>query len=181
MKKIDKYIKHIEDVCGTNGHFYEITDKGENPSISVTSFINIPEPGCTTAFSFGLSSVAHPQWINSRPELVISVNSLDSSWPLAMGELIRNGRDRCIFSYGMILNFGRAISNESSISCFLVYACTILEEKDLVVRLSDRKIHLSQLYPIYESEISMIKDLGVEKFVHHSDIDLFDIKREPKI
>jgi hypothetical protein len=179
MNKIEPYLQHIEGICGDGGKFYKITDEGETPPISVISFADVPEPGCVTAFSFGLSSIAHREWVNSRPELVISVNSLDSSWPLAMGELIRNGRDRCLFSYGMILNFGQPVSDESAMSCFLVYACTVLDEADLTVQLPDRKVHLSQLYPVYQSEAAIIKDVGVERFVHHLDIDLFDVKRRP--
>lgn len=179
MNKIEPYIKHIEGICGDGGKFYKITDEGEVPPISVISFADVPEPGCITAFSFGLSSVVNREWINSRPELVISVNSLDSSWPLAMGELIRNGRERCSFNYGMILNFGQPISNESPMSCFLVYTCTVLDESDLAVQLPDRKVHLSQLYPIHQSEGAIIKAIGAEKFVHHLGIDLFDVKRRP--
>lgn len=181
MNKIKPYLKHIEGICGDRGKFYKITDEGEVPPISVISFADVPESGCITAFSFGLSSVAHREWVNSRPELVISVNSLDSSWPLAMGELIRNGRDRCLFSYGMILNFGQAVSDESPMSYFLVYACTVLDESDLAVQLPDRKVHLSQLYPVHQSEVAMIKYIGAEKFVYHLGIDFFDIKRPPHV
>lgn len=178
MNKIEPYLKHIEGICGDNGRFFKITDEGELPPISVISYADVPESGCTTAFSFGLSSVAHREWVNSRPELVISVNSLDVAWPLAMGELIRNGRDHCLFSYGMILNFGQPVSDESPMSRFLVYACTVLDEKDLTIDLPDRKVHLSQIYPIHQSEVAVIKDLGVETFVHRLGLDLFDVKRQ---
>ncbi len=179
MNKIEPYIKHLESICGEAGRFFRITDESEQPQISIVSYANIPERGCTTAFSIGLSSIANPAWVNSRPELVISVNSLDTSWPLAMGEIIRNGREHCHFSYGLILNFGQPISDESPMSNFLVYACTVLDEADLSISLSDRKIHLSQIYPIHQSEIATIKDVGPERFVHHLGIDLFDVKRAP--
>lgn len=179
MNNIEVYLQHIEGICGDSGKFYKITDEGEIPPISVVSFADVPEHGCTTAFSFGLSSIDHHEWVNSRPELVISVNSLDNSWPLAMGELIRNGRNFCLFSYGMLLNFGQPISDESPMSCFLVYACTVLDRNDISIQLPDRKIHLSQLYPVYQSELAIIEEVGVEKFVHHLGIDLFDVKRRP--
>lgn len=179
--KIEPYLQHIEGICGDSGKFYRITDEWENPPISVISFADVPESGCITAFSFGLSSVAHREWINSRPELVISVNSLDSSWPLAMGELIRNGRDNCLFNYGMILNFGQPISDESPMDRFLVYACAVLDESDLTVNLEDRKVHLSQIYPIHQSEVAVIKDVGVDRFVHSLGIDLFDVSRLPYV
>lgn len=179
MKKIEIYLKHIEEICGEGGKFFKISDPGENPPITVVSYPGVPESGCTTAFSFGLSSVAYPEWVNSRPELVISVNSLDSAWPIAMGEIIRNGRGRCAFSYGMILDFGQPIAEDSKISCFLVYACTVLHDSDLAVQLPDRRIHLSQVYPVYKSETSAILEVGAEGFVTALGIDLFDVQRRP--
>jgi hypothetical protein len=179
MSSLETYVKHIEDICGTAGRYFRITDEYESSSICVVSYPNVPEEGCTTAFSFGLSSVPHEEWRNSRPELVISVNSLDTAWPLAMGELIRNGRDQCLFSYGMILNFGQKIVEESEMTCFLVFACTVVEDSDSVVELEDRKVHFSQLYPIHHSETGLIKDVGVERFFFDLGIDFFDVKRMP--
>jgi hypothetical protein len=146
----------------------------------VISYANVPEDGSTTAFSYGLSSINHPEWVNSRPELVISVDSLDSSWPLAMGEIIRNGRAESIFSYGTIINFGQPVSDESEMSCFLVFACSVLDKDDLSVQLPDRKVHLSQLYPVYASEVALIKELGAERFVREVDTELFNVKRAPR-
>jgi hypothetical protein len=180
MKSIDIFLEHIENICGSNSRFFEINDEGEQPPLCVVSYAGVPEEGCITAFSFGLSSIPHKEWSNSRPELVISINSLDTAWPLAMGELIRNGRDHCLFSYGMVLNFGQAISDESEITCFLVYECTVLQASDLSILLPDRNVHLSQIYPVYQSEVNLIMEVGPERFVHHLGIDLFDIRRPPQ-
>lgn len=179
MKPIEKYLSHIESIGGGTGKHFRISDENETPPIWVISFENVPEAGCVTAFTYGLSSVDKIEWRNSRPELVISVNSLDLSWPLAMGEIVRNGRNTCLFSYGSILRFGQQISDESQMDSFIVFACTLLNKADLTVDLPDRKVLFSQLYPIYQEEIDLIHKAGPEWFVFDSGIDFYDVTRKP--
>lgn len=177
MKAIEHYLRHVESICGGEGKFFRITDEGESPVTAVVSYENIPESGCLTAFSYGLSSIDHVEWKNSRPELVISVESVDHAWAIAMGEMIKKGRDKHLFSYGDILKFGQKVVDESEITAFLVFACTALEEADQSVTLPDRKIQFSQLYPIYEQEIELIKQVGPEHFVFEMGIDFYDPRR----
>ena len=96
-RKIELFLSHVESICGSDGKLYQITDEHEHPQVVVVSYNDIPEANCTTAFSYGLSSIAHPQWVAGRPELVISVNSNDNSWSIAMGEIIRTGRREHLF------------------------------------------------------------------------------------
>lgn len=77
------------------------------------------------------------------------------------------------------MNFGVPISDESPMSSFLVFACTMLEYDDAKVVLSDRTVHLSQVYPIHVEEIPLIKKIGAEKFHTELGIDFFDVRRQP--
>ncbi|KQV51689.1 hypothetical protein ASE26_29435 [Duganella sp. Root198D2] len=96
-----------------------------------------------------------------------------------MGELIRNAKGReHVFSWGEILDFRTAISEESEMSAFLCFECTVLAKEDLTVKLADRTIFLSQIYPIYEEEIDFIQSIGVERFFYDLNIDFFDVKRD---
>lgn len=171
-----QYFDYVEDIAGEGGKFFKIGDNGE--AVLVAAYKDVPESGCLTAFSFGLSDAVHPEWVESRPELVISVNSDDYAWALAMGEIIKNGRGKSLFSYGSILNFGTPISEESSMSAFFVFVCNVLEEDDLKIQLTDRVVNLSQIYPIYQAEIPLIKKIGVEKFFTGFDIDFFNVRRD---
>jgi len=175
---IDQYFDHIESVAGEGGIFYRIED---DPKIVVAAYPDVPESGCLTAFSYGLSSAERKEWKNSRPELVISVDSKDTAWAIAMGEIIRNGRGECLFSYGEIFNFDRPVSDESGMSSFLVFACDVLDSADLKVILSDRIVYISQIYPIYKEETATIKALGGERFFTSLSIDFFNTKRAPVI
>ena len=177
---VDQYLEHVAGIAGGDGKFFRCGGDSDLPII-VAAYDAVPEPGCLTAFTFGLSSATHPEWINSRPELVISVNSTDYAWALAMGEMVNRGRSEHLFSYGSILNFGQPVSDESAMSAFLVFACDILEDEDITVSLNDRIVHISQIYPIYTEEISLIKKIGAEKFFSGLDIDFFDIRRPPVI
>lgn len=172
----DEYLHHVESVCACNPELTTITDEGESPPIVVASCSDIPEPGCLTAFSYGLSSVAHPEWIAGRPELVVSVDSTDRAWAFAMGELIRNGRHKCLFSCGNILDFGQPISDESAMTHFLVFGCSVLDLPERRVVLSDRTVNLVQLYPIHASEATLILNMGAEAFMSQQ-IDFFNVRR----
>jgi hypothetical protein len=71
------------------------------PPTSVVCPEDMPDPARTTAFSFGLSSVCHPKWVNRRPELIISVNQ----WT-------RHGRWRWANSFEMTKNGSRTVRPE---------------------------------------------------------------------
>jgi hypothetical protein len=176
-KRIETYLQHIEGICGDSGQFFKISEADEPRLVAVVAYSDVPEEGCITAFSYGLSTTEHPEWVAGRPELVISVDSKDMAWAVALGEVVRNGRDRCLFSYGDIVNFGEKISDESDMTHFLVFACTVLDAADISVELSDGVVNLSQLYPIHASEVELIKKIGAERFVMSLDTDLFNVRR----
>lgn len=180
MKPLEQYLDHIDGIAGEKGTYFRISEGSDSPVV-IAAYKEVPEPECLTAFTFGLSCADHPEWTHGRPELVICVDSTDYAWALAMGEMVKNGRDDNLFSFGTILNFGMPVSNESAMSAFLVFACTMLEYDDAKVVLSDRTVHLSQLYPIYVEEIPLIKKIGPEKFHTDLGVDFFNTRRTPVI
>lgn len=174
----EEYLKWLDEIAGDDGKIYGITDKDEGPQIFVAIFDDLPETNHTTSYSFGLSSAEHPEWKYSRPELIISVHSMDNSWGLAMGEIIKLNRVNSTFEYGTIFNFGEQISDDSDMSAFFVFANSLYDEGEDTIELTDRKIQLSQLYPIYREEIDIIKKIGAEFFFSKPEIDFYDVKRE---
>jgi len=178
-KSSEEYLSTVDALTGSQGRYFRITDEGESLLVAVVSYDDVPENGHITSFSYGLSSAAQPEWKHSRPELIISVKSSDNAWAFCMGEIIRGYRTETSFSYGTILNFRQSISDESGLTSFLVFACTLLDKEDLKISLPDRIVHFSQMYPIYESEVPMIDRLGVEKFFWDMGIDFYDVRRQP--
>jgi hypothetical protein len=180
MDAVQQYLRWLEEIAGERSKIYDIGGKDTWPQLIVVMYEDLPEPGYTTTYSFGLSSVEHKEWKLSRPELVISVNSSDMAWGLAMGELIKQERGISLFEYGSIFNFGEPISDESEMSAFLVFANSLYDKGDESIDLADRKISLSQLYPIYQEEIELIKSVGAENFFFHYGIDFYNVQRRRK-
>ncbi len=173
----EEYLNLLDENAGDDGKIFGITDKNEKPQLFVVIYNDLPEPNQTTSYSYGLSTVNHKEWKYSRPELIISVHSMDKSWGLAMGETIKQARFDSTFEYGSIFDFGEQISDDSEMSAFIIFANSLYDEGD-VLELTDRKIRFSQLYPIYREEIDTIKKIGVEQFFSTSEIDFYDIKRK---
>jgi hypothetical protein len=64
---------------------------------------------------------------------------------------------------------------------FLVFAQSILEPEQASVQLTRYKVHLSQLYPIYQSELELYRQVGLERFWKHPGFDLHDVGRSPMV
>ena len=178
----NEYFAAIETLTNTEGVFYPIHDFQNKPTgIIVASYENIPEHGHITSFSYGLSAANHEEWTASTPELMISVKSNLSDWGLAMGEIILHKRFESLFTIGQIIDFKASISADSGMDAFFVFFSSLLEKEDAQVHLKrPLPVSLKQLYPIYTSEIPLITEIGIEDFFAKSDIDFFDVQREPK-
>ncbi len=179
MNIVENYMNWLDDIAGEENEIICI-DKKE-PQIFISFYDDIPEEGYKTAYSFGLSSIKKSECGNTSPELLISVSDSDNSWGLAMGEIIKQCRYKCKFGNGDVFNFKSKISDNSDMSCFLVYANSLYEPGDEVAQFNDRTIKLLQFYPIYLSEMELISDKGVDYFIKKGirlGVDMFDVTRQ---
>jgi len=174
-----QYFAFLDELAGERARTYEMTAPSEANPVFVAVYNNIPDDGHITAFTFGLSSVVHPDWNNSRPELMISVRSNDDAWALCMGEIISAYRGTIPFSYGSILHFRQRIVDDCPMTSFLVFASSLLSAAQQTISLPDRLISISQIYPIYEEESALIHQVGVERFFWEFDINFSDLSRPP--
>jgi Suppressor of fused protein (SUFU) len=177
---IEIYLDHLDDLAGKKGKFHKISDDDVHPGLWVVTYNDVPDSGSSTSFTFGLSEVDHPEWKLGRPELAISVHSHDDAWGLAAGFVAYQLRGKCAFCYGDYIRFNAQISNESQMDAFFVFTPMIMDKEQYTIRLSEREIHIVQLYPIYSSEIALIEGHGATVFWRSEGIDFFDIKREPR-
>ena len=163
MKYIEQYLDAIERLTGQSAaEFFQI--KAAPGGVYVAHFKNVPTQGYSTAFSCGLSTRHHRNWVYAKPELLISVNSLDDSWGLAMGDIIVRSSPDWTFSYGTIVRFGEQISSESEMTDFGIYKNCLYSETASLLQLESERIHLTQLYPIYANEHATIRKKGFEGF-----------------
>lgn len=178
-KSSDEYLARVDELVGARGQVYEMTDSGDVAPIYVAVYDDVPEVGHLTAFTFGLSSARRKEWVGGRPELMISVRSIDHAWGLCVGEIVRRQRDSSLFEYGTILHFREQIVGGCSLTSFLVFVNSLLDGGQSSIELSDRRINIAQVYPIYESEAAVIQDMGVERFFWDLGLEFSDLSRRP--
>lgn len=175
-----KFLEHLDAIFATEPEFFPIESKlAGAPNLACMVYRDIPEVDHITGVTYGLSEVAHPAWRSARPELIISLQSTDVAWPLAVAELANQLRGRCPFGYGDVIDFGGKICEESEMSAFLVFTPAILTpEGSLGIDVgAERAINLAGMYPIYDSERAALAKLGLQRFWEHPHFDRYDVRR----
>ncbi|KAA0134537.1 MULTISPECIES: suppressor of fused domain protein [Gimesia] len=174
------WLKALEERFGEIDGIVEVQANDDQPEIKVIYFENLPEEGTLTAVTCGLSQASHPDWEEgSKPELIVSLDTKDQSWGFAAGFFASAFFNEKRFSYGDIFQIDDPISEESEMSAYLVFAPSFLSQEEATFELPDRTIHLQGLYPLFESEIDLYDEIGLEKFWHLDGFDLYDVKRKP--
>ncbi|MCI0647433.1 MAG: suppressor of fused domain protein [Chloroflexi bacterium] len=174
---IEHYLDLLNALTGRQPEYHLITEKHERPPVWTIIYRRFPGQGSLTAFTYGLSSIDYPEWRSGRPELIISVDSNNIDWGLAIGYLARTMRGQHSFSYGSIIDFGGIIAGDSAMTGFFVFAPTVLSLEEAAIQLPDRTINLVQLYPIYREEYGLIEEMGTPDFFFREDVNLRDVNR----
>ncbi|WP_405265710.1 suppressor of fused domain protein [Cellulophaga sp. Ld12] len=178
---VEKFMDHLDRIFQVEPEYFRNVSEIDGIA-GVTSIVykDVPDKGMITGITYGLSLVDHPAWKFGRPELIITVDSKDTTWAQVAGYLANSLRGNCPFSYSNTINFREKISEESNMDSFLVFAPSILDKKDFTnidVGL-DYNITIAGLYPIYASEIAYINQNGLEKFWKHPNFDMYDVNRK---
>ncbi|KGO93445.1 hypothetical protein Q766_09125 [Flavobacterium subsaxonicum WB 4.1-42 = DSM 21790] len=150
------------------------------PGVASIVYKDIPEQGYTTAFTYGLSLAQHPEWKFGRPELCVSVASLNPSWERISAYIANRLRGDCPFKYGQNINFGEKISDDSEMDAFFIFAPSTLNKEDYsnIDIGADYKINIVGLYPMYADELDAYEKMGLEKFWHHPNFDNYNVNRK---
>ncbi|MBL7792387.1 MAG: suppressor of fused domain protein [Saprospiraceae bacterium] len=178
---VERYLEHLDHIFQEKPEFYKNESLIEGIS-GVTSIVykDIPEKGYTTALTYGLSLVKHPEWKFGRPELCISVESASIDWGQIVGFIANKFRGDCPFSYGQTINFREQISDDSEMDAFFIFAPSILNKDDyLNIDIgTDYKINIAGLYPMYSDELEIYEKIGFEAFWHHPNFDNYSVRRK---
>jgi hypothetical protein len=175
--RIETYLNRLDELTGRAAEYNLMTAPGEAPPLWVIWYREYPDSGMITAFTYGLSSVDHPEWTLGRPELVVAVRGSSTDWGTAAGYIAREMRGELPFSYGSILDFGERISDDSDMSAFFIFAPIALSPQECALELPDGRVNLVQLYPVYSEELVLLQERGVQAFFFQKDIDLYDTRR----
>jgi hypothetical protein len=184
--RVEKYLSHLRRLRdGGEPVVHRIASTTALQPVGVMQYSS-QATGLTTYFTYGLSYADHPQWRHGKPELVLSVRSVDPRWGSALGHIAEGLRGSCPFSYGNTIRFGQRIVNESTMRAFVVFAPAMVERDDWLVDVSPDGqpgrdiVHLTGMYPIHEVEAQFIDANGLEAFWHR-DWDPYDVRRRPAV
>lgn len=177
----ERYLEHFNRILGVEPELYK-TESQINGLPGVTTFVykDCPKPGMVTGITYGLSLVNHPEWGNERKELVICVKSENTNWAKVAGFIANQSRENSTFPDGQTINFGKPIIEGSDIDSFFIYTPGIFtreEYKNIDIGYN-YKISVAGLYPMYSSEIEIVKKHGVEKLRQHPDFESFSLNRK---
>lgn len=179
--RLERFREHLERLFLREPKIFAHNSLLKNhPKIAVFSYENVPEEGYTTAITFGISEYENTNWIEGRPELCITVKSLDPDWTSVLGFIGVQFQSEVDFSYGEIIDLGEPISEESEMSAFFTFAPSIFSAEDTEINLHYYKINLVSLYPIYKEEINVIKKVGLKEFMFNTNYDMYSVNR-PRI
>jgi hypothetical protein len=172
-----EWLEALEAKFGSVSEVKEMKSQGK-PKIRVFFFEHLPEVGCLTAVTCGLSHASHASWKLAKPELMVSLQSSNKNWGLGIAYFASAFFNEKSFRYGDVFKIDDPISPESSMNGFLVFAPPFSTQADFTFDLSDRKIALVGMYPVYEREIAYYDQVGLEKFWHTDGFEFNDPKRE---
>ena len=172
------FIDWIDRVLGPEVKILKHECPRGGPPVSVFVFRDIPEKGMITGVTYGLSFYPHLDWKYSRPEMIISIESSDTSWAFAAAFFTAEFRGEKRFCYGDLFTTEDPLADDTEMDGLLVFAQSLFDPEDALIQLNDYKINLSQFYPIYRSEIPVYEKIGLEAFWNHPQFGLYDPKRK---
>lgn len=175
----ERFLGHLQSIFGDEDAIHGAEGPDGGPPVSVFVYKNVPEKGMITGVTYGLSLCPFPDWKLSRPEMIVSVRSLDIGWPCAAAVFAADFRGKKPFSYGDVFTTDRPLAPDTKMDGFLVFAQSILSEEYEQVKLKGYKVHFSQFYPIYRKELPVYEKIGLEAFWKHKGFDMYDVKRKP--
>ena len=178
---VELYLDHLDRWAETgDADRRRITPEGVRPPLWTFAYRELFGEGTVTGFSYGLSSVDHPDWVEGRPELCVSMDSDRLDWVLAMGAVAAEWRGRSAFGGGEVFRLGSPISpDESGMSVFLVFLTTDVDKEAARIELPDRVVNLMQVYPLYEAELPLLDRIGPVELLSSDEVDFHDPRRPP--
>lgn len=172
-------MNHIEGIFGEA----DVLKKHDCPRggvpVSVFIYRNIPDKGWVTGVTYGLSCYSYPDWKFSRPEMILSIESEDMMWAWVAAYFCAEFRGEKRFSYGDVFTTECPLASDTKMDGVLVFAQSILDKDVQSVELNDYRVHFSQFYPIYRSELELYSRIGLEQFWKHDGFAMYHPKRPP--
>lgn len=175
--ELDEFLEQLEEMIGYEGTVYPLADEGE-PPLWLVVYEEVPDEGSIAAFTFGLSLLdGEGDPTGQGRELTLTVESENEDWGFALGVLARSLRGKCPFEPGNVIRFGEQIDKRSELTAFVCTPPTFLDDEQVQLSWKGHGLSFVQLVPLYEDELPLLEQLGLEGFLDDEDLDIYDIKR----
>ncbi|AZK44859.1 suppressor of fused domain protein [Paenibacillus lentus] len=171
------YIGKLEELFGEEDVIKKIDPSDGSSPVHVFFYYDLPEEGMLTVVTYGLSEGEFDEWKSAKPELILSLETQDESWGLAVAYFAAEFRGLKGFSYGDIFTLDTPIAKESEMTGFFTFATSILEKDDTSIKLPDKTIQLVGMYPIYKEEVDLLKRIGIKEFWHKEEYNIYSTNR----
>lgn len=173
------FLDYLNDTFGTEDTILQHEAADGGPKVSVFVYKDLPEPGMITGVTYGLSVRPHPDWKLGRPELIVSMKSLDTAWLYAAAYFAGEFRGEKRFSYGDVFTMEDPIADDTKMNGFILFAQGLLDVPAPHLKMNNFDLSFSQLYPIHSSELPLYSEIGLEGLWKHPEFDIDDPAREP--
>lgn len=173
------FLLALEEKFGEVSEIRKIGSEGK-PEITVFYFNDLPEEGLLTAVTCGLSGANHPDWKNGAPELIVTLKTQDTGWGLAAGYIASAFFGEKKFEYGDLFRLDDPFSDDNAMKTYFVFAPSFLDRDDSRIEVGGRVVHMKGVYPLYDEELELYKQAGLERFWKAEGFDLYETDR-PKV
>lgn len=172
------FLDYLLNTFGEEDEILEVDAADGGPPVQVFVYKNLPEEGMITGVTYGLSAVPHPEWTETRPEMIVSVESTQIEWASAAAAFVAEFRGSKAFRFGDLFTTDVPLAPDTEMSGYLVFAQSILDPEYGSVQLSDYKVNFSEFYPIYPEEVEVYERMGFDDFWDHDHFDMYAIRRK---
>lgn len=170
------YEHHLSSLTG--GHVPDLV-RSESPEVVAYRYAGVPDASMQAVFSYGVSLSEQAVWTHGRPELSLALRSLVPDWAATVAELAERLRTTCPFSYGTTIDWGRPLSSDTGLDAWLCFSPAVLTRGTARVDVGrDLPVNIQGVYPIYASEIDIMRREGLATFWRR-DWDPYDPDRAP--
>lgn len=153
------------------------SSRPELPPVYSVIYRNFPEAGMLTAVTYGLSVVDHPAWKLGKPELIVTLRTLDEMWAYAAAFFVDQLRGEKPFSFGSVFALDEPLATGSTMTGCFILSPAILSPEQARFTLPGKTINLVGLYPVYAGEVELIQQIGLEQFWYLEGYDRFSVIR----
>ncbi|WP_035850558.1 suppressor of fused domain protein [Kitasatospora azatica] len=182
--RLARYLARLTELTGGEPTVQEVAAPGaEQGRVLAVSFADTPEPGCLTAFSYGLSLADRSDPDSAGRELVLTGRTDDPGWATVPATVVAALRGRCPFDHGQAIGSARRLVPSTDLNSLVVAEPVIGGGSESIrLDLSDPDtaqadpVEILGVYPVFDYEREYVTEHGFEA-LWSFDWDRLDLRR----